>query len=339
MPILTVDGVASYPPSGNARAGTVKLSSQSEAEMIAPLPAAVETTGTVSPSARTDDREPLVTAVIPTHNREQVIGRAIISVLAQSYPNLEIVVVDDRSTDDTARVVSDFKGHNLRYVKNTGRRGASAARNAGIAEARGSLIAFLDSDDEWMPDKIARQVECFREGPADLGLVYCGVTRINPGGVISHVTPQLRGDIFHDLLVFNHIGSASRIMVRREVFDRVGMFDEFRPTLNDWDMTLRIAERYAVDVVPESCVRYHFEGGDHLSLRARSIFLSHRHIFKTYGTDYYPLRRRATHLAHIGLQLAKLGRRRKARRFARLGALMAPLDRKVLRMAYRAHLA
>ena len=286
-----------------------------------------------------DAKLPLVTAVIPTHNRERVIGRAIISVLSQTYPNLEVVGVDDRSTDKTAEVVAGFLGQNLRYIQNTGRRGASAARNVGIAAARGSLIAFLDSDDEWLPDKIARQVECFRAGPDDLGLVYCGVTRFNPGGVISHVTPNLRGDIFHDLLIFNHIGSASRIMVRRDAFDDVGLFDEFRPTLNDWDMTLRIAQRYKVDVVPDSCVRYHFEGGDHLSLRARSIFLSHRHIFKTYGTDYYPVRRRATHLAHLGLQLSKLGRKRKARYFARLGALMAPLDRKVLRMAYRAHLA
>lgn len=268
-----------------------------------------------------------------------MIGRAIESVRAQTYPNLEIIIVDDRSTDGTAEIVAGLQEGDLRYLHNEGRRGASAARNVGIAAARGSLIAFLDSDDEWMPDKIARQVERFQAGPPDLGLVYCGVTRINPGGVISHVTPHLRGDVFHDLLVFNHIGSASRLMVRREAFEKVGTFDEFRPTLNDWDMTLRIAQNYKVDVVPESCVRYHFEGGDHLSLRARSIFLSHRHIFKTYGTDYYPLRRRATHLAHVGLQLAKLGRRRKARRFARLGALMAPLDRKVLRMAYRAHLA
>ena len=280
-------------------------------------------------------RSPLVTVIIPTHNRANVLDRAIESVLSQSYPRIETIVVDDRSTDETEQVVRRYADQDVRYLKNEGRRGASATRNVGIRAARGRLIAFLDSDDEWLPDKISLQVKKFAAGPTNLGLVHCGVTELRSGRSPTHFIPKLRGKVFQELLIWNFVGSASRIMIPRQILLDLGGFNESFQTLNDWEMTLRIARDYLVDLVPEPCVLYHFDSHDHLSLRARSVFLSHRLIFKTYGTDYYPNKRKGVHFAYLANVLSRMNRKKLARRLIFQALLLAPTNRTVQRFAFR----
>jgi glycosyltransferase involved in cell wall biosynthesis len=192
---------------------------------------------------------PVVTAVIPTHNRGWVLAEAVDSVLAQDYPAIELIVVDDGSTDDTPERLSAFGGR-IRVIRQE-RGGVSAARNRGIAAARGDYIAFLDSDDLWRPRKITAQVDFFRSHPAaricqtEESWIRRG-RRVNPGQ--RHKKPS--GSIFIASLALCLV-SPSAVMIDRRLFDEVGLFDESLPACEDYDMWLRISWKYPVFLLDE----------------------------------------------------------------------------------------
>ncbi|MBE0530597.1 MAG: glycosyltransferase family 2 protein [Rhodospirillales bacterium] len=274
-----------------------------------------------------------MSAVIPTYNRGSVIGRAIASVRAQTYPAIEIIVVDDGSTDDTPARLEGLAGPSLKVFHTAVNGGASAARNRGIAEARGELIAFLDADDEWLPDKTARQVARFAELPENVGVVYCGIREMSAAWPPIDRPPRHRGDLFETLRVVNVLRT-SGVMVRRPVFDAIGGFDTALPARHDWDLWLRIARRYAVDFIPDVGVHYHFGAADQLSYRARTVFLANARIHKRYNRAAPSRRALGAHLALQSRELLALGRRRLAARYA-LGGLMRlpshPVSRWVLK--------
>ena len=137
--------------------------------------------------------EPVVSVVLPTYNRAPLLGRSIRSVLAQSYGDFEVFVIDDGSTDETAGVVADFRDRRIRYVPLPRDTGAAAARNVGIRMSRGKFLAFQDSDDEWLPSKLAKQVSAFERGPAGLGAVYSDMQRVWGDGSTSYLAaPTVR---------------------------------------------------------------------------------------------------------------------------------------------------
>jgi len=121
--------------------------------------------------------EERVSIIIPTHNREQFIRRAIRSVINQSYKRWELIVVDDASKDNTETAVANFCDERICYVRSEANLGQALATNLGISKSTGEYIAFLDDDDEWLPDKLASQLKVYREKPA-LGMVYCGMNKI-----------------------------------------------------------------------------------------------------------------------------------------------------------------
>jgi glycosyltransferase involved in cell wall biosynthesis len=274
-----------------------------------------------------------VSAVIPTYNRGSVIGRAVASVRAQTYPDVEIIVVDDGSTDDTLSRLEEMSDPSLRVLRTPVNAGASAARNLGIAEARGELIAFLDADDEWLPDKTERQVARFAEAPEGVGVVYCGIREVSPDWPPIDRVPRHRGDLYETLRVVNVLRT-SGVMVRRPVFEAVGGFDTALPARHDWDLWLRIARHYAVEFVPDIAVRYHFGTADQLSYRARTVFLANARIHKRYNRAAPSRRALGAHLALQSRELLALGRPRLAARYA-LGGLMRlpshPVSRWVLK--------
>jgi glycosyltransferase involved in cell wall biosynthesis len=192
-------------------------------------------------------KKPQVSVVIPTYNRAWCLGEAVDSVLAQRFRDFELIVVDDGSTDATAAVLAGYGG-TIRILQQENR-GVSAARNAGIAAARGELIAFLDSDDIWLPVKLWRQVEFFNRYPEAL---ICQTEevwvrngrRVNPGR--RHRKPE--GMIFEPSLELCLV-SPSAVMVRRELFDRVGRFDESLPACEDYDLWLRVSCRFPVHLI------------------------------------------------------------------------------------------
>jgi glycosyltransferase involved in cell wall biosynthesis len=206
--------------------------------------------------------EPLVSVIVPAYNAARYIGTALDSVMAQTYAPIEIVVVDDGSTDETAEVVRGY-GDRVRYVYQENARQA-AARNHGVREARGDLIAFLDADDAWLPDKLARQVELIRRRP-DLGLVYCSMREVDAlGRPIRDAVANLRGDRLRELLLGAATGGicGSTPLTTRRVFDELGGFDPGLTPVEESDLFWRIATRYAIDYIDEPLVLYRRHAGN-----------------------------------------------------------------------------
>ncbi len=189
-------------------------------------------------------KNPLVSVIIPTYNRGWIIKEAIDSVLAQDYRDFELIVVDDGSTDNTPEVLDAYRG-TIKVFRQENK-GVSAARNRGIAEASGRFIAFLDSDDLWLPQKLSRQVEFFNTTPDALICqteevwIRSGV-RVNPKK--RHQKPS--GMIFEPSLALCLV-SPSAVMIRRSLLEIVGNFDETLPACEDYDLWLRISCRFPV---------------------------------------------------------------------------------------------
>lgn len=205
---------------------------------------------------------PLVSVVIPTHDRATILPRAITSVLAQTHADLELIVVDDASTDDTQDRLAAYDDDRVRVIRRTRRSGgASAPRSDGMAEARGDWIAFLDSDDEWLPHKLTAQLEA---ASADTALVYSRIREVHLDGEVTlfpspqHLTRLPTGDVTGALLGANFVAT-STMMIARAWADRVGGFDARLPGSEDWEWCLRVAlagGSYAA--VDEPTAVYHF---------------------------------------------------------------------------------
>lgn len=202
----------------------------------------------------------LVSVIIPTHNRAELLPRAIRSVLGQTYLNLECIVVDDASTDNTRQVIQHFNDERLVYLRHEINRYASAARNTGIACARGELIAFLDDDDEWLPTKLEKQVALIQNLPARVGMVYCWMDYFDTQEhLVNEHHPTHIGHVFPLVLGQQRIGGCPTLLVRRSVVKQVGGFDEELPRGNDGDFILRVCHDYDVDFVPEVLVKVYVD--------------------------------------------------------------------------------
>jgi len=205
---------------------------------------------------------PLVSVIVPTYNRSDFVAEAVQSVLNQTYENIETIVVDDGSTDNTREVLEKYQDKiNYIYQQRSGR---SKARNEGFRHSRGDYIAFLDSDDLWFPTKIEKQVEVLST-KADVGLVYVGVQLVDAKGNpceanLSWDTPTRRV-LYEDLMTHNVItGSLSSIMVLRECLDRVGLFDESMIACEDLDLYRRIARHYEFHKIDLPLVKVRIHG-------------------------------------------------------------------------------
>ena len=190
---------------------------------------------------------PTVSIIIPTYNRAWALEEAVDSVLAQDFEDFELIVVDDGSTDRTLGVLEKYRSEIVLVVQKN--RGVSAARNKGLDVARGRLIAFLDSDDLWLPGKLAVQVGFFRDRPDALICqteevwVRNGL-RVNPKK--KHKKPS--GDIFERSLALCLV-SPSAVMLHRDLIDQVGRFDENLPACEDYDLWLRVGCRFPVHLI------------------------------------------------------------------------------------------
>jgi len=190
---------------------------------------------------------PSVSVIIPTYNRGWTLRAAVDSVLAQTYRDFELIVVDDGSTDDTAEILQSY-GPDIQVLRQANA-GVSAARNTGVRSAKGAFIAFLDSDDRWRPDKLGVQVDFFASHPE---AVICQTEeiwirkgqRVNPKKV--HQKPS--GRIFKASLALCLV-SPSAVMLHKALFDEIGGFDETLPACEDYDLWLRVSARYPVHLV------------------------------------------------------------------------------------------
>ena len=216
---------------------------------------------------------PLVSVIIPTYNRGWILKETINSVLAQNFTNFELIVVNDGSTDNTQDILSSYKEDIV--VLRQDNKGVSSARNRGIVSASGRFIAFLDSDDLWLPKKLSTQVDFFNTNPDAL---ICQTEekwirnsiRVNP----KKRHKKLSGDIFEHSLYLCLV-SPSAVMIRRSLFEKAGMFDETLPACEDYDMWLRISCRYPVYLIDTPLI---IKRGGHADQLSRSSGLDRYRI-------------------------------------------------------------
>jgi glycosyltransferase involved in cell wall biosynthesis len=247
--------------------------------------------------------QPLISVVIPTYKRPDLVRRAINSVRNQTYRNLEVLVIDDGSADNTGSVVQSIPDPRIRYICHEANKGHSGARNTGIRAARGEYIALLDDDDEWREDKLQLQVEAIKNHDA----VVCGVL-VDGARLAGHSRSEVSLD---DLR--NYIPDPSGLLAKSSVLKET-LFDESLREGEDWDVLIRIAQRHSIGYVPEPLLLYSDgahqrvtnetkeQSGPELERRA-AILHKHKHCF---GDDWYRYHLARMLVSHIGSRRNKL---------------------------------
>ena len=248
---------------------------------------------------------PLVTVVLPTYNRAQSIRAALETVLNQTYSNLEIIVVDDGSTDDTEQIVSSLRDERVVYVKQTVRTGSAGARNFGISLAKGEFIAFQDSDDLWYGDKLEKQVPLLTSLPKSYGMVYSHMMlRLPEGDVLFK--PSYRGRQEHSALDRMLCGSTGigiqTCLIRRECFSKVGGIDTNLRALDDREFFIRFSQYFDIYELPVPLVTY-IVSDDSISRNTLEHIKAQKYIMKKYSGH---LRRNRRALAFQYFLLGKL---------------------------------
>jgi glycosyltransferase involved in cell wall biosynthesis len=212
---------------------------------------------------------PLVSIIIPTYNRGNFLYETVRSVLEQTYLNLELIIVDNHSTDNTDRIIKEFNESRIKYFKNHNYGIISVNRNFGIRCAQGDYVYFCDSDDLWEKDKLSTQLK-FMESPKDVALCFSNGKIITENG-------DLRGDYFQKspperityrtLLTHNYVSTLS-VAVRRSALMEVGLFDEAKEIvgIEDFELWIRIAKKYSIRYIPEKLFRYRIHKGNEMGI-------------------------------------------------------------------------
>ncbi|MCM1235414.1 MAG: glycosyltransferase family 2 protein [Ruminococcus flavefaciens] len=200
----------------------------------------------------------LVSVVIPTHNRADMIHDAILSVLNQTYSNIEVLVVDDCSGDNTEYVIKELQDKRIIYIRHEENLGACAARNTGIKYARGEFIAFQDSDDIWESHKLETQITIMEKTNAPVS--FCGMMQFDPCLPKNRYLPiNLReGFVSHDKIMEFSLASTQCIVAKKECFYNV-QFDENLPRLQDWDLLMRMSKYYSVYFIDKALVNVYIQ--------------------------------------------------------------------------------
>lgn len=206
------------------------------------------------------DKKPTVSVILPTYNRAHLIGRSIQSILNQTYQDFEIIVVDDGSSDNTKEVINSFSDMRIKYVRQQENRGASVARNIGIKLSKGAYIAFQDSDDEWLPDKLKKQMDTFENVSFEVGVIYTDMLQINNKGEKKYwLSPTVTyGNLINPKTLdyqVEGIGIQSAL-IKKECFDRVEHFDEKFPRFIDLEMFIRLSKYYHFYHIEQPLVKY-----------------------------------------------------------------------------------
>jgi len=202
----------------------------------------------------------LVSVIIPSKNRPDFLIQALESVFAQTYKNLEVIVVDDGSTPPIESFIAERYGGLVKILRNEQSRGAPAARNAGAKLASGEFVAFLDDDDLWMPEKIERQLEIYSTLSEDYGVVYCGYNFVVNNRVVPRENKyKSQGYVFPQSLRGCPVGSPTPL-IRRKCFEQVFGFDEVLPACQDWDLWVRLSKICKFSFVPQSLALYRVHG-------------------------------------------------------------------------------
>lgn len=271
---------------------------------------------------------PKVSIIIPTYNRAESLRSAITSVLNQSFQDFEIIIVDDASKDNTGEVVDAFKDTRIKYIRHEVNKKEAGSRNTGLRNSIGDYIAFLDDDDEWLPDKLRLQVDLLDHSAPTVGVVYTGCFQIEreSGKTLIQMTPVKKGYIFKDMIQQNRMLGPSTMLLRKECFEKVGAFDENIDFGTDYDMWLRISKHFHFDYVKDPLVRYYvhnerLSSDTKLMIKgAETMIQKHGRLFasdkKSYSRRYLKL----------GVYYCYAGNLKKGRQAFWMGIKLYPLE-------------
>lgn len=229
----------------------------------------------------------MISVIIPTYNRANTILRSVNSVLKQTYQDIELLIIDDGSTDNTKELIEGMEDSRIRYICLEENGGASNARNAGAYYAKGEWIAFQDSDDAWKPDKLSKQMDYACEHP-EYSMIYSFYIAHLSEGEDIYFPPEplptvMEGDMFQTLLLRNVIG-APTMLIKREAFLQSGGFDIAYQSLEDWEFVIRFSKNNLIGYVPDYLMDvYVLEGG--ISSRAGAYYDSRCRMLAEYKED------------------------------------------------------
>ena len=234
----------------------------------------------------------MVSAIITTYNRDTFyIERSLNSIINQTYQDIEIIVVDDNSSDfekqeEIIKLIERYKKNEnkiIKYIKHNENRGACAARNTGIKYSEGEYIAFLDDDDEWLPNKIEEQISCLTD---KINLVYCDWYIVKKQKKIKKKTKSLTGKAFDELLCENFIGSTSFPLIKKDILIRLEGFDETLESSQDYDMWLRISQISEITHINKPLVNYYFHDEEQITHNPRKRINGLKTLYEKYKVFY-----------------------------------------------------
>lgn len=222
---------------------------------------------------------PLVSVIIPTYNRSNVLKKTIESVIAQTFTDFELIVVSNGSTDDTPQVVNSFQDARIRFVEQENSGGPSSPRNHGARIANGKYLAFTDNDDPWLPIKLAEQVQVMEANP-DVGLCYGNSIRFDEQG--EWYVEHENGPTNINKLLYKSTIAVSSVMVRKDLFDRIGGYDESKwvGPFEDYEFNMRYAAHAPVQHIDKVLIKY-WSGND----RVTPTF--ERYTYQRFLTDFF----------------------------------------------------
>jgi len=234
--------------------------------------------------------QPLVSVILPTYNRAHIVSKSLQSVLAQTYRNFEVIVIDDSSTDNTKEIITNIacKDSRVKYFRNNENKGPSGVRNVGIKLSIGEFIAFQDDDVEWYPHKLEKQVNLLKMLPENFGVVYSGFYKLIKKEKIyipeNYIFPK-EGNIHNSLLKGNFVDTPS-ILARKSALLDVGFFDEKLPMWVDWELVIRLSKKYLFKLIDEP-LYISYDTPNSVS-KQNSTILTHtiKYILEKHFTDF-----------------------------------------------------
>jgi glycosyltransferase involved in cell wall biosynthesis len=229
-----------------------------------------------------------ISVIIPTFNREFSLKKSITSVLNQSYNDFEVIIVDDASTDNSFDVVKPYlKDPRVRYIKLDSNEGAQAARNRGIRSATGNYIAFLDSDDEWTPEKLQIQINETNEA-APLRVIHSDACVVNErtGEEKRFGIPNLNGYVYKELLA-SPGPLLQCILAPKSCFEQIGYLDERVPSFQEWDTAIALSKHYEFVYCDEPLAIYHLHERDTISKDKKRVAEGWRYVVNKYQDEIF----------------------------------------------------
>lgn len=270
---------------------------------------------------------PGVSVIIPTHNRAFLLPRAVRSVLNQTYAHFELIVVDDASSDNTVDVVNSFADIRIVYVRHSGNRGVSAARNTGIKAAQNKYISFLDDDDELLPAFLEKQVAAIKNSDGRVGVVYADlITEFD--GVYRRSIIKKEGDIHRDVLKLKFDLPMQSLLIKAECFQIAGLFDEDLITAEDIDMVIRLSRHFHFAHVDQPGVIRHATAGS-LCSDIDALIRGFQTLLRKHSAELEKDRQALSQFyLHIGHLLFMGGREKEARQYSLKALGMNPCSLK-----------